>query len=321
MKKSILFLFISLLLLAGCTKPRFTVEFQLPAELHAAYTLSYYASSSTQGRWIETGVMLQGGKSKTVLPISNPAVVALSAAGNTIHFYAEKGDKIEIQGESADIFSWKIGGNGINDNWSKWRNENTSALGSRDAAKINEAVRKFVEKNNENPLSALLLLYDFDRRADNPLFLKLWKMLKGEAAKEKWISLSGRSDLYTNTPLDAPDPKKKHMIALKSLGNGADTIITGKVPVVLLFWRNSDAERGEMIDSLKALRKAHPDSASFIIADICFDPDSISWASPLGRDSLEHTIRAWNPVAEADSAIRALGIERTPTLITISPIR
>lgn len=320
MKKSFLFIFLTFLIL-GCSKPKFEVLFDLPESVHAAYTFTYYASSAKQGKWIETGVMVQGGRGRMTLPVSNPAVVALSAGGSMIYFYVERGDNVKIKGAGADIFSWEIGGNSINEDWSEWRRVNANALSGNNAEKINAAVEKYVKKNPEKPLSALLLLYDYDRRRDNEGFLRLWKSLKGDAAKEKWITISGRTDLYTNSPLTPPDLKKKHVITLKSLVNGADTIVTGKVPVAILFWRNSDNDRTRMIDSLKALRKAHPDSASFIIADVCFDADSISWASPLGRDSLEHTIRAWNPVAEADSVIRSLGVERTPVLITFPAIK
>lgn len=321
MKGKLLTLLLALLILTGCSKPRFSVEFRLPKAMHSAYTLNYYAASPNQGKWIETAVMVQAGKGKAELPAVDPAVVSLSAGINTIYFYVERGDKIIITGENADLFSWNISGNPITEDWSRWTRDNASSLSSRDAKKINAAVEKYVKKNPTNPLSALLLLYEFNRREENALFLKLWKSLKGEAAKEKWITLSGRSDLYTNSPIEEVDVKKKHKLVVKSLDNGADTIVSGEVPVVLLFWRNSDSERGEMIDSLRALRKSHPDSASFIIADICFDPDSISWASPLGRDSLKHTIRGWNPVAEADSAIRALGVEGTPMIITLPALK
>ncbi len=319
MKKYFLFILL-IFIIQSCTKPKFEVTFELPQAVNAAYTFTYYASSSKQGKWIETGVMVQNGKGKMTLPTANPTVVMLSAGANIIYFYTEKGDNIKITGESADIYSWNISGNSINEDWSKWRHENASALSSANVEKINAAVEKFVKKEPSNPLSALLLLYKFDRKEDNAAFLRLWKSLKGEAAKEKWITISGRNDLYTNTPLTPPDFKKNHKIILKSLANGSDTIVTGKVPVALLFWRNSDTDRVKMIDSLKALRKAHPDSASYIIADICFDPDSLSWTSPLGRDSLEHTIRAWNPVAEADSLYRSFGVEKTPALIIFPAI-
>ena len=196
MKKSFLFILLTFLLL-GCTKPKFEVLFDLPESVHAAYTFTYYASSAKQGKWIETGVMVQGGRGKMTLPVANPAVVELSAGGSVIHFYVERGDNVKIKGANADIFSWEIGGNSINEEWSKWRIANAGILSANNSEKINDAVEKYVKKNPDKPLSALLLLYDYDRRENNEGFLRLWKSLKGEAAMEKWITISGRTDLYT----------------------------------------------------------------------------------------------------------------------------
>lgn len=315
----ILSLLLFILLSNSCTKPQFTLDITLPESLHSTYNLSYYAASSKQSRYFETAAMVQAGKCKMTLPVGDPAIVALSGGGNTLYFYVERGDKITITGKSADIYSWQIGGNDINVDWSHWRNENEKTLSSGAVGEINKAIEKYVNKNPENPVSALLLLYEYNRRENNAGFLALWNKLKGDASKEKWITLSGRTDLYTNRPISV-DLKKKHTLILKSLDNGVDTIVSGKVPVALLFWRNSDVDRNKMIDSLRTLRKNNPDSASYIIADICLDSDSISWASPLGTDSLRHVIHAWNPMAETDSAVRALGVENTPTLIILPPL-
>lgn len=303
------------MLLGGCTKPRFILEFDLPADIYAGYNIQYYASSSTQSKWYETVAMVQQGKGKMELPLGNPAVVELQAGPKTIYLYAERGDKFKISGKSDDIFTWSVEGNDISHDWSVWRNANAAALAAGNSKEINAAVGEYVKKNPSDPLSALLLLFDYNRKENNEGFLKLWKLLKGEAAMEKWITLSGRTDLLDNHPVMVADKKKKHTLILKSFGNGADTIVTGKVPVAILFRRNGDMNKKEMLDSLRALRKSHPDSAKYIIADVCFDPDSLSWAAPLASDSLQKIIRAWNPLAEADSAIRALGVEKTPTLL------
>ena len=308
-------------LATGCIKNKFKVEFSLDPKVNSAYTLSYYASSASQGLYVEGAVNISNGKGMIELATRYPTIVLLSSGAENIYFYAERGDDIEVTGSSADPLGWKVEGNSINEEWSKWRIDNTDALRSRDAAKVNVAVEKFVRKNNENPLSTLLLIYYYDRRENNAGFMRLWKSLEGEAAKEKWLTISSRNDLLTAEPLPPLDVRKPHTLILKSRENGADTVVTGSKTVVLYFWRSGDPDREIMIDSLKALRKAHPDSASFVIADICFNPDSMSWSGAVGRDSLYHTIRAWNPVAEADSAIRVFGVERTPVMIAINPVK
>lgn len=301
-------------------KNRFKLTFDLTGDPNTAYTCAYYASDATKGFFVETAVAVQKGKGESELATHNPTLLRISSGNRTVWAYVERGDNIRISGKGDDMIGWEIGGNRLNEQWSRWRKENGAALRSGDAAKVNDAVARFVRSNPSDPLSTLLLQLYYNRREDNKGFLSLWHLLRDEAAAEIWIRMVNRNDLYTNRPLPAPDFSKPHTIVLKSFANGSDTIRTGEVPVMLYFWRNSDKNRKEGIDSLRALRKANPDSAKFIIADICFDADSLGWASPLGRDSLRHTIRAWNPIAEADSLMRSLGVERTPAMILIEPI-
>jgi len=295
-----------LILFSGCIKNKFKITVDLEAKLSSAYTLSYYASSAKQGLFIESAISIQNGKGEIELATRYPTIVTLSSGAESIYFYAERGDDVEITGKTGDILDCTVGGNSINEEWSQWRLKNVNALRSHSAGEINTAVENYVKENNENPLSTLLLIYYYDRRENNTEFLRLWKTLKGEAAKEKWLSLTSRNDLLTAQPLPQPDFTKRHTLILKSRENGADTIVTGEKTVVLYFWRSGDPDRNIMIDSLRNLRKHNPDSAQFIIADICINPDSLSWSGEIGRDSLYHIVRAWNPVAEADSAIRAV---------------
>lgn len=311
---------LALFVFAACKRNQFSLEFQLPQAVNNAYTLSYYASDSRRGFMVESAVPVQQGKGKAELRTVNPTIVTISIGGYRVFFFAKGGDNVKISSDEADPYSWNISGNSLNEEWSRWRIENRAVLSSGNVAQINKAVGKYVTANPTRPLSTLLLLLRYDRREDNAGFLKLWKLLREDAADGKWISLVARADLVSLAPLPAPDFKKPLKMVFKSLANGADTVITGKVPVVIYCWRGQDAGRKEAIDSLRRLRKLHPDSAQFLIVDVCFDSDSISWNSPLAHDSLTHTVRAWTPLAENDSIIRILGIERSPAFITIPPI-
>lgn len=310
-----------LLIMTGCVKNRFKMDFALPDSINNAYSLTYYASDSRGGRYIETAISVQKGKGMAELPVKNPSLISLKAGNIYIYIYAERGDNIKVSGSTVNPYEWDVTGNALNERWSRWRKDNKAVLNGGDPEKINRAISEYVRKNPSDPLSTLLLLCRYDRRADNSGFLAAWHLLKDDAAMEKWISLPGRNDIMTNSPLEEFDNKRPVSFVLKSLENGADTITTGKVPVVLCFWRNSDTRRKEFIDSLRALRKEHPDSDKFIIADICFDTDSMSWTAPLRRDSLKGVIRAWTPLAENDSVSRIFGIERTPRIVTIKPIK
>ncbi len=308
-----IFLF-AILALGGCGKNEIKVEFQLPKNVNDAYRMTYYASDSEKGWFVETVAAVQQGKVQMICATRNPTIVFIMESGSLPRaaFYAERGDKIKIVGDSSDPFSWKISGNKLTEEWSRWRMDSRGSLASGDSGKINRAVGDYVKKNPDKPLSTLLLLIYYDRRADEAGFQKLWNLLKGKALEPKWMQLVSRSDLLK----DAPDfTGKLNSIILHTYGNGIDTLKVGKLPMLLYFWRENDAKRNEGIEIIGNLVKEFPDSGSRMIADICFDPDSIGWQSVVRRDSLKKVVRGWNFRGETDSVMMRAGVARTPWFI------
>ncbi len=298
----------------GCIKNEVKVDFQLPENVNDAYKLTYYASDQEKGWFVETVAAVQRGKVEVVLATKLPTIVYIMESGSMPRaaFYAERGDKIEISGDSNDPLSWNISGNDLTEEWSKWRVANRTALASGEYPKINKAVGEYVKSNPGNPLSTILLLVYYDRRSDDSGFLKLWKLLKEKALEPKWMQLVSRSDIIRESPLS---PQKIGSLILHTYGNGVDTLMMGNKPVLMFFWRGNDDKRKEGIDMIKGLVKAFPDSASRIIADISFDPDSIGWQSAVRKDSLSKVVRGWNFHGETDSLMIRSGVERTPWFI------
>ena len=209
-----------------------------------------------------------------------------------------KGDKIDVSGDSADPFTWNVGGNEINAKLSEWRKKNAKTLASADAAKINAAVDKYVVANPSSGVSALLLLTAYSRYEDNAGFRKLWRRLTGEARSPKWTQLVARADIPSGS---AAEPALIKRLTLRTFDNGVDTIDTSKARASLfLFFNNGIDNRKAVFDSIRALAKAYPDSSRRIIVDACMDPDSLSWRSPLRSDSMSKTVRAWIPAGMAD---------------------
>lgn len=299
---------------ASCIKNEVAVTAKLPENVNDAYRLLYYASDPKQGWYTETVIAIEKGVGEATLLTRNPTIVLVMHGGSVPEagFYAERGDKIKIAGKEPSPFGWKISGNKINEEWSRWRIDNMAVLKDNGSGKVNEAVGKYVEKNPENPVSTILLLLYFDRRADDKQFRKLWGMLKNEALSPALIRLLGRTDMMEDAPVAL---EKIDKVVVSSRGNGVDTLVIGGKPTLLYFWREDDADREDNIGKLKELRKTYKDSLQAIIADISFDYDSISWDRKVSRDSLAGTVRGWLPTGETDSVVRRLGVERTPFVI------
>lgn len=312
-------LLLSCILLSGCKKKEFTIVFDVEESVNANYRLLYYASDKTGGFIRESAVAISGGKGEFSGPAINPMIVYLFAGNKSypLMIYAERGEKIEITGESRNPAEWTVSGNEINQEWSVWRNENAKALAAGDEEKINKGVAAYVMKHPDNPLSALLLLTAYSRTKDETGFRRLWRDLQGEAADPKWGEMLGRSDVPTRF---VPTPGRLKSMAMRSLHNGVDTIRPDSAGATLMFfWNSSLDNRKELTDSLKALAKEYKDSATRIIADISLDPDSTAWRSTVRYDSMKNVVRLWAPAGLADRRLMQLSVPGVPYFIIFSP--
>lgn len=305
-------------LLSACSKKEFKLEFELPESLHANYTVIYYASDKRGGVNVETVAAISHGKASLACMAVNPTLLYLFTNPDyPIVIYAEKGDKITISGTKPNPATWSVDGNDINRQLSAWRNGNADILASNDPKKINGAVEKYVLKNPSSEISPILLLTYFSRYADDEAFRRLWGKLDGEARSPKWPQMIGRADIPTGA---AAAPARMRSIAMRTLGNGLDTLKISKAKASLfLFWNNGIDKRKEVFDSIKSLARAFPDSASRLIVDVCMDADSLSWRSPLRSDSLKKVVRAWAPAGMADETLMKLGVTVSPLYLVISP--
>lgn len=311
--------FAAILLMCGCAKRDFRIEFSLPEDVSANYTITYYASGRNGGFTVENVAVVTSGKGTIVCPAARPTIVFLSASGGLeLPIYAERGQTIHISGPDRNPWSWTIGGNDLNTALSEWISANEPVLIGGNRTTLNDSIAAFVYRNPDSPISPLLLLTMFSRRNDESTFRRLWNNVAQNPQTAKISALVGRADIPGG---NAPTPGKLITAAFRSLHNGVDTIRPANAKATLLFfWEdNRSDKRNAAIDSIRALSKEFPDSASRIIADIAFDADSISWKSPLAKDSLSKVARFWVPAGIADSRIIALRVERTPFFIVFSP--
>lgn len=268
---------------------------------------------------VENVAVVTSGKGSIVCPAARPALVFLSTPGGLdLPIYAERGQTIRISGPDRNPWSWTIDGNDLNTKLSEWISANEPTLIGGNRTALNDSIAAFVCREPDSPISPLLMLTLFSRRSDETAFRRLWNSLASNPETAKMTALVGRADIPGGV---APTPGKLVTAAFRSLHHGVDTIRPADAKATLLFfWEENHSEkRRSAIDSIRALAKEFPDSASRIIADIGFDADSISWKSPLAKDSLENVARFWVPAGIADSRIMALRVESTPFFIVFSP--
>ncbi len=302
---------------AACTRNEFNINLDLSGVGTADFQVVYYASDSRQGFYVETNMVAREGKGTLRGVTRYPTLVYITSRHihDPLVVYAERGNKIELKGDSPDQLAWTVSGNKINDEWSAWRMSNAEALRSGRPDSINAAVARFVREQPESKVSLLLMLTTFVRRADPQLYRELWKGLDNKLRHSELVQLAGRPD--------QPGPNLSQLSRIESMvlrGRGhLDTVITSRVPATILyFWLNDySKQRQEFIDSLKVLATEFPDSTSRSIVDICMNADSTSWIQPLRNDSLKGVTRTWMPLGTADPAALTIGVGHIPYLVVV----
>lgn len=322
-------LMILLLLLSGCLKNEFTIRVNLPGDINSTYTVSYYGAARNGGIAIETAIAVTAGKGELKGITRYPTVVSLFSGQNalpSIPIFAERGDEILITGTEADPLGWKVEGNKPNVLLTEWRLANRKVIekvinptgenSAESRVALNKAITEFVEKNPESVASLIILGLYYDSVIDLKGFRRLYDTLDKAGVLKDYPNLISRQDLLTDTDLNPSDGggKKLTDIVVKSYISNIDTLrlVSGNHPTLMYFWRRSDIERREDIDSLKRIAVWSGDSTKMGIADFCLDTDSTSWTFPVKSDSLKNSLHAWIPRGIADDNLMKMGVAGTP---------
>ena len=311
-----------MLMLAGCVKNEFKVDFEFPKDHIGNYLMAYYAWDSRGGRWIEHTASIQEGSASAACITRLPTLVYVRDASNPANFmiiYAERGDEIKVEGEGNDMAAWNVTGNRLSERWSEWRRQ---AYPKKDNLKdFEESIGEYVRSNPKDELSAILMLTEWNRRENPEGFVKLWNSINKGARGQQLVEMCGVADLlgveFITTAEGnleyAKDPKKKSLV-LRSRDNGIDTLKFDKASI-LYFYSDNNAARREAVDSLKALARTYSDSSKRVVADIYMDSDSMTWVNAIRRDSLKGVVRAWQPRGIAEEDMVKMGVTRLPWLI------
>ncbi len=303
--------------MTGCVKNEFTVDFSLDAKVSGNYMLRYYASDKRTGFWMETIAPVEKGVYEARCIARNPSLVYIFQPGSRIPsavFYARRGDRIEISGDSPDPAKWTIGGNDINEDLTRFRKEYFLSDATSDSQKINAAITKFVKANPDAEASGILVLTLYDRRIDENGFTRLWNSLGEKARSADITDLAGVADKLTSAKEGAPG--KVGTLHLHVMGDSLVELNPAKQDATLLYFRRSDegASR-ESADSLKALSSLPGFTKHGKIAAISFESDSTAWLMRARTDSVKGVLHAWMPAAETSPTAIALSVRRTPFFI------
>ena len=317
-----LLLFLTVIL-SSCSKNEFDIKFELNPSADGTYRAIYYASEPKKGWIVENVVNIQQGKAHLTGMVYNPCIVYLCRTSNAaqgLYLYVERGDDFTISGDGSDPAAWHVDGNKLTRQLDEWRTENRDVIvkarsgREADIAPLCRAVDSFVTSHPDDPAAAIILMAYYDRGYDPGRFSALMKSLRDDAADRKWIDMMARNDMPADEPAIPAIPKS---LVFATVATGCDTITPGHLPTLLYFGKASLQPYHDDIAKLRQLSRSSGDSASRIIANVSFEPDSMTRWHSVNVDSLQASVQAWVPLGLSDSQIKQLGVRRIPYLIVI----
>lgn len=308
--------FILALLCIGCTKNEIKLTFKVSEEVDTPCRILYYASDKQKGMIRETVAELRSGEGEIILPERNPSLFYLFTPSQNSPgaiFYAKRGDKITVTGNSDDIYEWSIGGNSISDGISEWRIKNAEILKKHDYTAINKAVKTYIEAHKDSPVSLILLYVYYSRRENESEFFALQSKLDKDIFEDEGLmgALSS-ADLITGL---VDKPVLPEMVVLKDKSGYADTLkLKNGNASILIFKDNNEDNDIPKPDSLGRLADKFDEK---MVAEIWMGNDSLTWRRYIDRDTIENVSRLWMPLGVADNNAIALGVRRIPYFIVI----
>lgn len=317
-----LLLFLTVIL-SSCSKNEFDIKFELNPSADGTYRAIYYASDPKKGWIVENVVNIQQGKAHLTGMVYNPCIVYLCRTSNAaqgLYLYVERGDDFTISGDGSDPAAWHVDGNKLTRQLDEWRAENRDVIvkarsgREADIVPLCRAVESFVTSHPDDPAAAIILMAYYDRGYDPGRFSALMKSLRDDAADRKWIDMMARNDMPADEPAIPAIPKS---LVFATVATGCDTITPGHLPTLLYFGKASLQPYRDDIAKLRQLSRSSGDSASRIIANVSFEPDSMTRWHSVNVDSLQASVQAWVPLGLSDSQIKQLGVRRIPYLIVI----
>lgn len=317
-----LLLFLTVIL-SSCSKNEFDIKFELSPSADGTYRAIYYASDPKKGWIVENVVNIQQGKAHLTGMVYNPCIVYLCRTSNAaqgLYLYVERGDDFTISGDGSDPAAWHVDGNKLTRQLDEWRAENRDVIvkarsgREADIAPLCRAVDSFVTSHPDDPAAAIILMAYYDRGYNPGRFSALMKSLRDDAADRKWIDMMARNDMPADEPAIPAIPKS---LVFATVATGCDTITPGHLPTLLYFGKASLQPYRDDIAKLRQLSRSSGDSASRIIANVSFEPDSMTRWHSVNVDSLQASVQAWVPLGLSDSQIKQLGVRRIPYLIVI----
>lgn len=312
--KKLLFTYILLavaVLLQACSDDNeFVIDGSIKGVSSQSVTLTYFAGGGLKHQTITPAEGKFSFKGESVQPTM--AVLTVAPEGQRIATLVVKnGDHISVEADIESPYAIKVSGNSDSEAIASWIGKNAKALEGGRAEEINRLVSEYVLANRSR-LSATAILTSYylaegyESSADS-----LLSVLNADVRRPEM------TQGFNNVISDVLGAATAGPVPFLSLYSRNDSIINinplRHKATLLCFLGTDRIERDSVVSRLRMLDTAYTRKA-LIMAEISMAPDSASWRSSIGRDSVGWA-QTWVRGSVAGAPIRRLGVRRVPFFI------
>ena len=224
-------------------------------------------------------------------------------------FLAHNGDVIKLRGDLTDRAAITIEGNDVTEQWRAFRQQH-SELYHSNSSQLNKEIEAYVNKHNDELLSTVLLLCDYECGGNTQQLQKLIMSIKPDARPQFLI------DSYDNMSANWPSESSERIMALNMVNEKGEFEMIrpedGKA-LVLMFWDDITPQRDRYFAYLSELKRRQADI--IIAADIALTADTTTWQNMLPTTPRPLSTHYWAAGGVTDPTLMALHIHNTPLYV------
>lgn len=220
---------------------------------------------------------------------------------------ARNGDEIKVDFDPRDRSKLQIKGNPAAERWAEFSRKTADA----DAAARNAAVEAYVTANTGDPVSAMLVMTEYDCRTGSASIAdSLLTLLAPEArATDITAGYNAMLDHLNSTT------SRSTVSTIPYLAPGGRTKVFNprRADISLIAVSRRGDERDSIVAVLRKLHN-HKTKQHLELLDLSIDPDTVTWSVGLRRDSVKWTA-GWVAGSISGLALDRLGVPAVPYFI------
>ena len=298
------------LIAASCGHPD---SFRIEGEIADAPTMNLRLVYSSPRGVISAVTASRDGKFRYEGAATRPSVVEIfdneyRLLGRVV---AVNGEDITVRLDRANPFAATASGDALAEQWTAWLAGRADRLRSATPAERNAIIAGYVAAHPSDPVSALLVMTDYDSSIDPAAAAALWASIDVQACPAH-ITGGYAAQLARVDSAAIQEPIRP--IPYMTRSGKIDTLRPADRHVTLIaFTGAGDSGRDSIVKMLREMAR-HSGKGKLRVIDLSLTPDTVEWRRAVEEDSATWT-QGWIAGGISASAVSGLAVPAVPYFI------